>query len=77
MDVPWSPLDRLVISSSMPGVTANATYSKELKVVEASSKLTQLGGAAGAIAALMLLAALYAVRSRMPSAFRYADRSHN
>jgi len=73
MDVPWSPLDQLVISSSMPGVTANATYSKELKVVEASSKLTQLGGAVGAIAALMLLAALYAV----PSAFRCADRSHN
>jgi hypothetical protein len=32
----------------MPGVTANATYLTELKVVEASSKLTQLGGAAGA-----------------------------
>jgi hypothetical protein len=51
-----------VISSNMPGVTANATYSKELKIVEASNKLTQLGGAAGAIAALMLLAALYAAR---------------
>ena len=46
----------------MPGVTANATYSKELKIVEASNKLTQLGGAAGAIAALILLAALYAAR---------------
>ena len=45
----------------MPGA-ANATYSKELKIVEVSNKLTQLGGAAGAIAALLLLAALYAAR---------------
>jgi hypothetical protein len=44
----------------MPGVTANATYSKELKIEAPSNKLIRLGAAAGAVAALMLVVALYA-----------------
>jgi hypothetical protein len=44
----------------MPGATSDATYLKELTIVEPSNKLIQLGAVAGAIAALTLLAALYA-----------------
>jgi hypothetical protein len=58
ISVPKPPLDRLEISSSMPGATSNSTYSKKLKIVEPSNKLIQLGAIAGAIATLTLLAAL-------------------
>jgi hypothetical protein len=56
----FPPLDRLVISSIIPGATANATYSKELKIEAPNNSLIRLGAAAGAIAALMLLVAMYA-----------------
>ncbi len=47
-----------MISSSIPGVSLNATYSKELQIEAPSSKLIQLGAATGVIAAVFLLVML-------------------
>jgi hypothetical protein len=44
----------------MPGATLKVMYSRELRIVEPSSKFIVFGATAAAITTLMLLAALYA-----------------
>jgi hypothetical protein len=58
--VPRPSLERLVVSCRMPGATFDVMYSRPLTIVEPSNKLIVLGGTAGAITTLVLLAALYA-----------------
>jgi hypothetical protein len=60
ISVPRPSLGRLVVSCSMSGATFDVIYSKELRIVQPSSKFIVLGATAGAIATLVLLAALYA-----------------
>ena len=57
--MPWPSLELLVVSGRMPGATFEVMYSRPLTIVEPSNKLIVLGGTAGVITTLVLLAALY------------------